>query len=409
LNNKGDSFYHSVFIKSSFFNSFKPASETNDDSSLFFSAHKNEEYKFIMKEVDLFLRSKRKPFLKKYTDILIDDLEIVKAFPNYNAKNPWEVTRKGELENVVRELYQVEPKIFSNLNTEQKKTFVRFLDLIIDSGETDSLFEILTEIVELDKEERDELSRLLKSSRLSSIIKAIKLIRDRYVAIEELKQLVFNPDLNADEINHLQKYIERHYWIFGEQYHLVTAAEPKFEEALRRFTYLLFGDNSKKKIDHPDKLKEMDIFAVRQDMTNNIITSIVVELKHPKINIGPKQYEQVKNYLNVIINQKEFNAPNMFWEFYLVGRDFDKNGYIESELKNAMNHGEKSLAFKTDRYKIYVKKWSEIFADFELRHKFLNDKLELERNKLESENRTAKEIIENAAINSASNKIAVFN
>jgi len=327
-----------------------------------------------MKEVDVFLRSKRKPFLKKYTDILIDDLENVKAFPSYNSKNIWEVTRKDELENVVRELYQVEPKIFSNLNTEQKKTFVRFLDLIIDSGETDSLFEILSEIVELDKEERDELAKLLKSSRLSSIIKAIKLIRDRYVAIEDLKKLVFNQDLKADEVNHLQKYIEKHYWIFGEQYHLVTAAEPKFEEALLRFTYILFGDSSKKKIDHSDKLKEMDIFAVRQDMNNSIITSIVVELKHPSLNIGQKQFEQVKKYLNVIINEREFNAPNMFWEFYLVGKDFSKDGYIAFEFKNAINHGEKSLAFKTDRYKIYVKKWSEIFADFELRHKFLNDK-----------------------------------
>jgi len=39
----------------------------------------------------------------------------------------------------------------------------------------------------------------------------------------------------------------------------------------------------------------------------------------------------------------------------------------------------------------------------------LNDKLELERSKLESENKTAKEIIEKAAMNSASNTEIVFN
>ena len=37
-------------------------------------------------------------------------------------------------------------------------------------------------------------------------------------------------------------------------------------------------------------------------------------------------------------------------------------------------------------YEIFALKWSEIFADFEIRHKFLLDKLKLKREKLSANN-----------------------
>jgi hypothetical protein len=213
--------------------------------------------------------------------------------------------------------------------------------------------------------------------------------------------LVFNKVLGANERDHLQKMIEKHYWIFGEQYHLVTAAEPKFEEALRRYIYLLRGEKKEVIIDHPDKNKEMDIFAVRQDLQNDIISNIVIELKHPLVKLGKKELDQVEAYLDVILKQHEFNASNMYWEFHLVGNSLDSTGYIERQYKNVEIYGEKSLVFKNPRYKTYVKTWSEIFADFELRHKFLNEKLELERDKLIDSELSADEIINNIRNNTA--------
>ena len=215
------------------------------------------------------------------------------------------------------------------------------------------------------------------------------------------KNLVFNQDLEANERDHIQKFVENHYWIFGEQYHLVTAAEPKFEEALRRYTYLLRGEKPIVSIDHPDKNKEMDIFMVRQLLNNSSINNVVVELKHPQKKLGSKELEQVKKYMGVILEQDEFNASNVTWEFYLIGNDFDKSKYIEREIQSAKSHGEKSLVQVVDNYKIYVKKWSEIFTEFDLRHKFLYDKLELEKAQLNMDARSANEIISNIHSNSA--------
>ena len=355
LNNKGDQFYHSVYIKSDFFDQFDTTiSDSNKENSeyqlaLIGHVKSEKEFKELIEQVDKYLRDKRKPFLKNYTDKLIADFEENDAFPNF-GKNEWDKFRKSELEQVIRELYQIEPRIFSTLNTEQKKTFAHLLNLVMDQGEQDSLLEIIGQIVDLDSSEREQLAALLRTSSLSNIIKTIKLIEDRFSAISQLKELVFNKAIKANEVRHVQKFIESHYWIFGEQYHLVTAAEPKFEEALRRYIYLLKGDVEDITIDHPDKQKEMDIFMVQQLHHDGLhkINSVVVELKHPNIKLGEKQLAQVKKYLNVVTSQDEFNGNNMFWEFYLVGNSFDSTKYIEREIQNARQHGEKSLVYSVE-------------------------------------------------------------
>ncbi len=404
LNNKGDQFYHSIYIQSDYFDQFEISAKDSGDKSEYQMAlighvKGEDEFKKLIEIVDKYLRDKRKPFLKNYTDKLIADFKENNAFPEF-GKNEWDKYREAELEQVIRELYQIEPKIFSSLNTEQKKTFAHLLNLVMDEGEKDSLLEILEQIISLDKDDREQLALLLRKSSLTNIIKTIKLIEDRFLAVTELKELVFNKSLKAKEVPHIQNFIENHYWIFGEQYHLVTAAEPKFEEALRRLIFLRTNEQRDVSIDHPDKQKEMDIFMVRQ-LHNDGLNNVVVELKHPNVSLGEKQLAQVKTYLSVITSTDEFNGNNMFWEFYLVGNKFSSTSYIEREIENSRHHGEKSLVYAVANYKIYVKTWSEVFADFELRHKFLLDKLKLERSKLVDDYSSADNILVKQSANTA--------
>ena len=404
LNNKGDNFYHSVYITSDYFNKinvFDFINSTNANGQISLFNRGDHVYKKLREYVDNFLRKKRKPFLKKYTDTLIQKYEDDGVFPKYE-NNRWEIYRHQDLEEVVRGLYQVEPRLFSDLNLEQKKTFVHLLNLALGEGERDHLFNILREIINLDSSELQELSQLLKHSRLSNIIKTIKLIEDRFKAVSLLKELVFNPSkIYVNEPDHIQKMIEGHYWLFGEEYHLVAAAERKFEEALRRHIYILRGENEKVTINHKDKNREMDIFAVRWSKKTDVINNIVVELKNPKVKLGEKQLSQVKKYMSVIRDVPEFNASNMTWQFYLVGNDFDSTRHIEREIKNSKHHGETSLVYNVDRTKIYVKTWSEIFTEFELRHNFLLEKLKLRRDNLIDHPNNADDIIDDQDSNTA--------
>lgn len=408
LNKKGDYYYHSIYIESDFFSDFDfTKNEESNQISLFAKAKSSVEYKYLIKKLNEYLRSKRKPYLRKYAEKLITDYESKGVIPTYN--NSWEQIRSKELKDTIIGLYEVQPKIFSNLNLEQKKIFVRFIDLLLDSNERENIFKIIEGVTQLEPEEREDLSKILHKTSLNRVINTIKLIEDRYKTYYQLKELVFNEELGAKEVPHLQDLIENHYWIFGEEYHLVTAAEPKFEEALKRYIYKTTGEIKNPKIDHIDKNREMDIFACRQHKKDSKIENIVLELKHPKVQLGEKEYSQVMKYLSVISSRQEFNAPNMSWKFYLIGNKFNTSQFIERQIKTNRTHGEESLVYNEDgRIKVYIKTWSEIFTEFELRHSFLDEKLKLEREKLYELSKSADEIVEKSKNNTAISKEEVI-
>ncbi len=405
FNNKGDNFFHSVYVNSCYFNAFfgdarKKVSEGHGE---LFASKKDNEFKFLAAALSEYLNEKRVPFVRGYTEKLVQQYEEEEVFPEFDSSVLGKY-RKHQLEETVKELYLVQPKIFTSLNVPQKKAFLELLNAMLELGADDKLLEIISKIVEMTPEQRNEFAHILEFADMSAITKTIGMIKDRFKTIEQLKKLVFDSNLKANERDHLQKLVEKHFWIFGEQYNLVTAEEPKFEEALRRFTTLLQVDGVVRKIDHVDKNREMDIFACRKDVRNDVIENVVAELKHPDIKLGKKELNQVDTYLGVILKQPEFNAANMQWTFFLIGKDFDGSGTIERAYENAKGHGEMFIVQKALNYKVYVKKWSEIFTEFECRHNFLLEKLKLDKELLlkdVEEQQAAAEIVEDAQANEA--------
>lgn len=404
LNNKGDNFYHSVYITSTLFDDFDFSVVTGQMRlKIAGNSREDEAFKYIKREIDNLIREKRTPFIKKYAKRFLKTVEEKGAYPDFDECNPVDNFKKECLDELISTVYYVEPKILSGLNKPQLKTLIRMFALIMESGERDSFIKIIDSVVNMSQDERTELTEALEYTSMSNISRTIIMLKDRAQAVADLKELVFNKELGAGEINAIQPFIEKHYWLFGEEYHLVTAEEPDFEEALRRYIYILEGDTLAKEeinIDDPDRRRQMDIFAVRQMKNGDIKSSIIVELKHPKIILGYKELEQVKRYKDVILNEARFNAPNIEWKFYLVGNRY--NNQIENEIRNLKHNGEKSLVYSVDNFKIYVKTWSEIFTEFELNHDFLLDKLQIEQKKIiDSRGKTKEEILAAQEHNSA--------
>ncbi|MCB0410139.1 MAG: hypothetical protein KDD29_07955, partial [Flavobacteriales bacterium] len=401
LNNKGDQFYHSIIVKSPFFENFvyDENEDNNGTAKLFNFREDSKIFNKLINELNNYLKKKRKPFLRNYASVLIKEFEEQKVMPEF-GKNKWDEVRKDELETLVKELYEVEPALFVKLNVEQKKTFLHLLNLVLDSDERESLFKILENVIDLDFEERQELEKILKTTKLSNIIKALRLVHDRLIVLNKLKELVFKHELKANEVNHLQKVIEEHYWILGEEYNFVCSAEVKFEEALRRYIYVLRGEDVKTKIEHPDKLKEVDIFVTGQDYRNGI-HNIIIELKSPTSvkKLTNLQLGQIEKYKSTILAIDEFNDLSCQWSFYLIGQDYDTD--ISEKIDSAKNHGLKNLVIQSKNYKIFVFKWSEIINDVEIRLRWLNEKLQVEREKLTNESTSAQQIIEDLKSNSA--------
>jgi Histidine kinase-, DNA gyrase B-, and HSP90-like ATPase len=424
FNNKGDNFYHSLYIESDYFDNLEDLYSSGDSdsqeesesiqTSLSFSSIDSDEVLLsLIENLEKYLKQKRSPFIRKRANQLVEESVADGSYPDF-GNELWEQHKKRELTQIVTRLYEADPKIFNGLKKTQKKTMFGLFALIMSSSEREDLLLIIEKIVNLNSKERTDLAKILEASNLSNIINTIKLIEDRYKTIESFKKIVFNPSFNANERDHLQTFIEHNFWLFGEQYHLVAKAEDDFEKALKNHIYLLHGENNAVSIDHPDKNREMDVFAVRRLPATKEINNIVIELKHPTdVVLGKKELEQVKDYMSVILDQPMFNGSNMTWEFYLAGKEY--NEYIKGELENSNIHGEKHLVFKRPsiNYKIYVLTWSEITVNFEIRHDFLLKALKVERDKLSKEGESADEILiqshKNTAIIRPVNKIQKSN
>lgn len=380
LNKKGDNFWHSVIVVSDFFDKALILNADDEEEkyiNLFSDSDDKKTFRELVKKLNNFLKEQRRPFLKEQAEILISKYVDEEVFPKF-SNNEWDKTRKENLEIFVKELYEVEPAVFMRLNKEQKKVFLELLNLIMDSSESENLFKIIESIVELDSEDRAAFAKILETTRLKQVIATINLITNRLETLENLKRIVFDHELKANERNHLQKYIEKHYWIFGEEYRLVCAEEVKFEEALRKYIYLLRGVSEKVFINHPEKYREMDLFLAGTDFRDGKPHNVVIEIKNPstiKI-LTSTEVSQIKKYIDVILSVDKFNDANEFWSFYLIGQDYDN--IVNDDLINK-NTG---LLRQKDNHCLYVKKWSELTNDIERRLKYLKEKLEVEREKI---------------------------
>ena len=93
--------------------------------------------------------------------------------------------------------------------------------------------------------------------------------------------------------------------------------------------------------------------------------------------------------MKLIYKEPQFNDPKAKWTFILVGNKLDSSGTIESEWETNKVWGKKGLVMRVDNnsmhYEIYVKTWSTVFAEFEMRHDFLMKHLNFKRDKLTAE------------------------
>ena len=375
-NNKGDYFWHSVIVKSTFFNSL--ADIEDEENTLFSTLPERRIFKALNDKLNDYLGTKRRPFLREKAEVMVGEYESEHLF-SFIGTSPWEENRKTYLQSFIKELYEVEPAVFTKLNAAQKKIFIRLLAQVMDTDHNDSLFKILGEVVDLQQDDKDKFATILETTKLKSIVATIQLIEDRLETINALRLVNFDHSLKAGEVKHLQKLIEKHYWIFGEEYRYICSEETKFQEALDKYKYALHGAKNKNEyIKHPDKYKEMDLFLSGQEFRYNRPFNLVVEIKNPTNvpELKTEHHGQLITYVDVIMESDDFQNPGSFWSFILIGNK------IDSKVTRMMSDKYTGECPGGDNYKIYVKTWGQILDEAESRMKFLQEKFINQRNNL---------------------------
>lgn len=392
FNNKTNDFFHSVYIESDYFNDFRLVDEAAQD---LFGEQKNQNhpvFKSFIRQLKKFVEEKEKGFIRLFgAENLIQHYEKEKLLPEFKS-NRYDQERKQDLIAVVKGIYCIHPKIFQGLKAPQAKTCIGFLNLILDTDERENVIDILGTVVSLTSDERGELITLLKKTSLQKIIRTIKLIEDRFKTIELLKALVFELKKFTTERDHIQVIVESNYWLFGEEYHLVSA-DSDFEVMLAEYLHFLdseqtdkkaTGGKKKVKIDHEENKRRPDIFLCRKrDIPDNQFGSgqleenILVELKRPTVTIGKEQLRQIEDYLEFIVKEEKFNSQTRQWKFIVVSNkvdDYVKQQYEENKIK-----GKRFLVKAWGSLEVYAMTWDDVFQGFNIRHKHLLNTLEYDK------------------------------
>jgi len=161
LNKKADEYFHSVFIESEFFTDFDfSGTEFETQVKLYNRSKSSPEFKFLLKKVNELLRAKRKVFLKGYSAKLLERYEKDGILPQSPEDNI-DPKRRKDLVDTLKTFYEIQPKLFSNLSIDQKKTMVALLDTVLSSNQRQHVVAILAEVADLEEEERAELSAIL--------------------------------------------------------------------------------------------------------------------------------------------------------------------------------------------------------------------------------------------------------
>ncbi|HCB3939665.1 TPA: hypothetical protein MYW33_004131 [Escherichia coli] len=386
MNKKG--FDCSSYVTSSWFDDFSESSDLFSESE---NSVDSDAFKYISLKVKGQLREEYRKYKNNAADQLIQSYLNEGVFPEYKGENRMlNEFKRNQLIETIKVIYEAEPQIFSSLNKKQKKILIKLLDRIVETNNLSNLFDIFEGIVSLSEVEVDKLSSVIKRSSLSNITRTLSFINDRLDIIDYFKKMLYEKKKESYEVKHIQKSIENNLWLFGEQYTLVASEEDKFDKALRKYLEKIKGFNeehyNKYSVEHPDKNKEMDIFAAQKtkrytENNEEYFHCIVIELKKPSIKLGDEELAQIKLYKNIISATDEFKDENTKWDFILVGNDISNSkitaANLSSDLETNKIHGEFGLVQKTTNMKIYVKTWKHILNEYDLRYNDLIDKLKL--------------------------------
>jgi hypothetical protein len=383
-------FYHNVFVTSAYINSQNSAHLNSENSAQISLNELQDKQKKISgqlkKEIHALIVEALKKFLILQADEKLNYMAERGSLPKF-PDDEYGQLRKKDFETVTRELYCAEPRIFYKLTDEQAKSLLGFLNLLLGSDERENLLTIIEHVVNLTAEQRKTFADILQRTKLQYILDAISTIDRRLAAIEQLKTIIFDLTKFANERDHIQEIVERHFWLFGEQYHMLTS-DKALATSLAEFeniTHANSQDEAKLKSKRRTKAgkakdgmnQRADIFLYTQNTPEDGISEmLVIELKAPSVKLSLDVYNQIVNYANTIRKEPRFSGANQVWRFFAVCASVDDD--VKTKYKNFKALGKNGLVEVIENFEIYALTWADVFQSFESRHSTMLKKLKID-------------------------------
>lgn len=349
----------------------------------------------VLKPEILDLVDKTKDVIRKYYRSLIAKSASARV-KQWKASNiyPYKNEPSGVIEEAERQLFDMLAiTVDQNLDgfSSSRKDHQRFtLELIRQSLERnpDNLQLILKEVLNLKKEDQDDLASLLKNEHTSlpSVIKAARTVADRMDFLHLLETLIYVPEnkQKLKERSQLHKMLEKEIWIFGEEYSL-GVSDKSLTAILERHRKLTGMDEQGDDFDKSEvtdiegRRRIIDLMLSRRIPQNREEDRrhLVIELKAPKQKVNRKVIEQIEDYARAVVADERFKtgSADVKWDFIAISNDFDANA--EARAKGGKQYG--LIEDRPDEnYRIWIMRWSQIIDACRARYALFQKQLKYE-------------------------------
>lgn len=396
-------FVHSVYVQSGYFDVFSFSKAANDknaalDLDSIDTDQHDTVYKQLIDVLKKYVAEKRDDFLSNDSEGAIERFRERGTLPTFGD----DVLSRQQQENyteVLKGVYKTAPTLFIDISKPQEKSLLGLLSLSLRSDEREHVLDIILSVVDLSSDERKELAELLRKTKLSGVIKLLKTLESRYAVVEILRELVFKHTKTTTERGQLQESIENNFWLFGEEYNLVSA-DTSFKQLEDIYLELIDSPSSSgtKKSD-----RRPDLFLVRQRKITSGISGVgykkqnlIVELKRPSVDVGTEQFRQIEDYRDILRKDSAFNSSVREWHMFIIGAKVKDE--VASKYETFKHLGKQFLVSNEDNFYIYALTWDDVFTSFEVRHDFLLDDLQIDKNKILEDIKLKKELNEPQAL-----------
>jgi hypothetical protein len=149
-------------VESTFFDHFEQQDILlSTEDNLFSGKAKQVIYRNLLAELrDLLDRKQKKYVLEHAVAVKLTDLERKGLLPAYNNSEK-DKKRKNLLLALVQELYIVDPRIFFGIKTDLIRTYLGFIDLLLQSEKSTEILPIIEQALPLTEKEKNRIKQIV--------------------------------------------------------------------------------------------------------------------------------------------------------------------------------------------------------------------------------------------------------
>ncbi|MDB5340622.1 MAG: mismatch repair protein [Planctomycetaceae bacterium] len=302
---------------------------------------------------------------------------------------PYDTHENDPVTQIEREVFEVcAVKVFEYLpsfekaDAKSKRLTFRLIREALESNPR-SLQTILHQVLDLPKDQQDDLATILSRTHLGGIINASKTVINRLDFLSSLDAMLFG-DLKATllERKQLHRILAEELWIFGEQYTLavddqgLTEVLKKHLALLKNREFDLDEDLSVQDLQGHNRIVDLMVSRTIPQMQDGHFEHLIIELKRPKRVLGIDEITQIKNYAFTVAKDERFKDPKTRWTFLLLGNDLSE--YADQECRvQGRDYGHIYVS-DDGRINVHVKLWATVLAEARWRYKFFREQLNLQ-------------------------------